>query len=97
MTGDFLCEICKINVTQRLMKPKEIQLTSTMQFAKILGMIKQKNIENIKIIRLHNDIIPYLNLFIDLCDENGCNIQIPKKLLIEHGILEFFKDRIIII
>jgi hypothetical protein len=79
------------------MKPKEIQLISIIQFAKILGIIKQNNIKKIKITRLNKDMIPYLELFIDHCDKNGCHVHIPEKLLIKHGILEFFKDRITVI
>jgi hypothetical protein len=79
------------------MNSTEIQLISKNKFARLIGELKQNNLKAIKITRLHNDMIPYLDLFIDHCGENGCPVHIPEYLLIAYGIRDNFKDRIIIL
>ena len=49
---------------------------------------------NIEILSLDSSTIPYLDLFIDRCQEFNGTVQIKKELLIKLKILEHFEDRI---
>lgn len=76
------------------MKVDLISLSSISEVATIF--MKNGSINTIEITSLHSDAIMYLDYFIDSCESIGCSVEINKQILIDHDIVEHFRDRLLI-
>ena len=70
----------------------KVNISSFENLSSILNSLK--NNDNIEIINLESNMIPYLGYFIDRSKELGCNVKINKKLLLNLNIFEHFSDRV---
>ena len=52
------------------------------------------NITNIELMGIEPDVIPSFDYFLDRCEKHNCNVQVSKDILVNHGILEHFRDRV---
>ena len=59
-----------------------------------LSNIRDNDLTNIRITNIHPDAIPYLDWFIDTCQNSGCNVSMSEQLLMDHDILEHFCDTV---
>jgi len=59
-----------------------------------LSNIRDNDLTNIRITNLHPDAIPYLDWFIDTCQDSGCTVSMSEQLLMDLDILEHFHDRV---
>jgi len=57
-------------------------------------IIRDNDMTTIKIIHLHQDVIPYLDSFIDVCKSYCYSVSITKHLLADLDILDHFSDRV---
>ena len=72
----------------------KVTFTSLSSMSENLSIIRDNELNNIEIIKLHPDTIPYLDFIIDVCQSSGCSVSISKQLLADLDILEHFSDRV---
>ena len=70
----------------------KVQILSLENLTSIQNSLESN--DSIEITSLDSSVIPYLDLFIDRCNEHGCNVQINKQALVDLDILEHFSDRV---
>ena len=72
----------------------KVNISSLEDLSSILNSIKNTAVKNIQIIIIDSSIVPYLDHFIDCCNDLNCNVKVNKQLLVELNILENFNDRV---